>query len=93
MVPGVDCPNVNLNTIPGYDTPLEMLQYQGGTGIPGAERVLLRAYTDAFLNKAEFGSGYSLNIPAVEAVWASGDRQRMLDLAKIPYDDNTGCPL
>jgi hypothetical protein len=93
-VPGVDYPNVNLNTIPGYDNPLEMLQYQGGPGIPGAERMLLRAYIAAFLNKAEFGSGYSLNIPAVKAAWASGNRQRMLDLAKIPDDNNnTGCPL
>ena len=67
MVPGVDYPNVNLNAIPGYDTPFEMLQYQGGLGISGAERILLRAYIAAFLNKAEFGSGYSLNIPAVKA--------------------------
>ncbi len=84
------------------DTLLTALQYHGGRGAAGAERILLRAAAAAYLNAAHEGLGYPyrrnndpLNIiESVNDAIASGNRARMLALATVLDDaNNLGCPL
>ncbi len=89
-----------------YDvTLLDALQGGGGKGIDGAKKILARAATAALLNAAHDGIGYPLSryfetedgealFDAVAAVWDSGDRQLIIDLAAdLDAMNNLGCPL
>lgn len=84
----------------------EALRLGGGPGVTGAERILARAATAAWLNAAHDGLGYPWRrqgpgedgrpalVPTVNAAFASGDRDTMLALAeRLDVDNNLGCPL
>jgi len=79
-------------------TLLEALQFQGGSGIDGAERVLLRAAVAGLLN-AYFGDyGYSLAefTGIVNFALAQTSREDILFWATIIDEKNNspeGCPL
>ena len=85
---------------------LQTLQGGGGPDVAGAEMILARAATAAYLNAAHEGLGFPWRRvsegldgrpPLVETVVTaleSGDRQTMLDLAaRLDADNNLGCPL
>lgn len=79
-------------------TLLQGLQGGGGSGVSGAQAILLRAAIAAVLNAAHDSIGYPLTRPQfvgdVNAALASGNRQRMLDLAtRLDRLNNLGCPL
>ncbi len=87
-------------------TMLEALRLKGGSGVEGAERILARAATAAWLNSAHEGVGYPWRrnrpgldgrpalVPTVNAAYDSDDRDTMLDLAsRLDRDNNLGCPL
>lgn len=76
----------------------------GGPGVQGAEKILARAATAAWLNAAHEGLGYPWRrdaagldgrpalVPTVNAALASGDRDTMLALAqRLDADNNLGC--
>jgi len=78
----------------------------GGSGVAGAERILARAATAAYLNAAHEGLGYPWRrhtqgldgrqalVPTVQSALLSGDRQTILALAaRLDADNNLGCPL
>ncbi|GAA1115595.1 hypothetical protein GCM10009668_42850 [Nocardioides dubius] len=78
----------------------------GGPGVLGAEKILARAATAAFLNAAHEGLGYPRRrysngldgrpplVATVNAALASADRDTMLALAaRLDADNNLGCPL
>jgi hypothetical protein len=84
----------------------EALQGGGGPGVRGAEKILARAATAAYLNAAHEGLGYPWRrnaeglggrpplVPTVRAAINSADRDTMLDLAaRLDADNNLGCPL
>jgi hypothetical protein len=84
----------------------DTLQGGGGPGVAGAELILARAATAAYLNAAHEGVGYPWRraapgldgrpplVDTVNAALASGDRATMLDLAAwLDADNNLGCPL
>ena len=80
------------------DTLLQALSYQGGTGLLGAERILLRAAVAALLNSTDDVVEYPLFTSEVRnrvsAALASDDRQRILTLARnLDAKNNLGCPL
>jgi hypothetical protein len=77
-------------------TLLAALSLQGGPGVNGAARNLMRAAVAALLNST--GVDYTMTsaevIAAVNAALASGDRDTMLALAAdLDADNNLGCPL
>lgn len=85
-------------------TMLQGLSLQGGSGVSGAQEILLRASVAALLNAGvEATTGRStLNYPYTKDViqtWVnnaltSGDRTKMLDVAKtLDSANNLGCPL
>jgi hypothetical protein len=97
--------DVFMSTMYDDETLREALSFKGGKGIEGAERILLRAATAAYLNIGtdafdyEFGSMSDLQT-AVNAAIASGDRGEMLSLATTLDDFNNAvnedgihCPL
>ena len=100
-----DDPNdaaLNLSGAFADTTFIQALNFNGGSGVDGATRILLRATAAAFLNAAHEGLGYPLrrfgdpgNIQAeVNAALASNDRQTMLDLAaRLDQANHLGCPL
>jgi hypothetical protein len=74
------------------------LDFGGGSGVAGAQRILLRAAVAGLLNAAHPDVNYTMSvsdlIDAVDAALASGDRDTMLALAaSIDFDNNLGCPL
>lgn len=84
----------------------EALAGGGGPGTAGAELILARAATAAFLNAAHDGLGYPWRrfstgldgrpplVSTVVAALESGDRATMLALAsQLDDDNNLGCPL
>jgi hypothetical protein len=84
----------------------QTLQGGGGPGVQGAEKVLARAATAAYLNASHEDVGYPWRraavgvdgrpalVPTVVAALESGDRAKMLDLAAwLDADNNLGCPL
>ena len=84
----------------------DTLQGGGGPGVAGAELILARAATAAYLNAAHEGLGYPWRrvsegldgrpplVPTVNEALASGDRDTMLALAsRLDDDNNLGCPL
>ena len=84
---------------------LEALQGGGGSGVAGAQAILLRAAVAATLNAAHDTVGYPLRryqdppapngfIPVVSSLLASGDRDAMLEYAAyLDRLNNLGCPL
>jgi len=85
---------------------LEALKGGGGPGVAGAELILARAATAAYLNAAHEGVGYPWRrnatgldgrpplVDTVVAALESGDRATMLALAaRLDADNNLGCPL
>lgn len=84
------------------DSFLDALNYRGGPGAEGAEQILLRSGSAAFLNAAHEGVGYPYRrwsgkfpiVPQVNKAIQSGNRERMLDVAtKLDKANNLGCPL
>jgi hypothetical protein len=89
--------NLDGNATPD-DTLLDALRYHGGSGLPGAARILLRAAVAAVLNAQSPDINYPLSLvqiqTAVNNALASGDRDTMLNLASaLDNDNNLGCPL
>ncbi|MFC4785140.1 hypothetical protein ACT8ZV_11720 [Nocardioides sp. MAHUQ-72] len=87
-------------------TLLAALDGGGGPGVAGAELILARAATAAYLNAANEGLGYPWRrtsegldgrpplVPTVKAALASKDRATILALAtRLDNDNNLGCPL
>ena len=86
----------------GELTFLQALNLQGGTGLDGAVRILLRHAVAAFLNAAHEGVGYPYRRFAepgfiqsdVNAALASLNRGTILALAAdLDQKNNLGCPL
>ena len=83
------------------DTLLQALNYMGGTGLLGAERILLRAAVAAWLNAAHEDVGYPYRrggedgiVAMVNDAIASGSRAEMLRVARLlDAANNLGCPL
>jgi hypothetical protein len=78
------------------ETFLMALNYKGGSGLDGAEQILLRAAVSAWLNAVNDGVGYPLmRGEIVDMVNASlGDRADMLAVATdLDTMNNLGCPL
>lgn len=84
----------------------QALAGSGGSGVSGAERILARAATAAFLNAAHEGVGFPWRrystgldgrpplVATVVAALESGSRADMLALAaRLDADNNLGCPL
>jgi hypothetical protein len=92
LVPGTD-----LDGDGSEDTLLDALDYGGGPGVAGAQRILIRAAVAATLNKAKFGPAFFYPGPVradTDAALASGDRDTMLTLADaFDFWNNTLCPL
>jgi hypothetical protein len=87
-------------------TLLDALASRGGSGLKGAERILARSATAAFLNAAHEGLGYPWRryktgldgrpplVATVVAALESGSRTQILELAsRLDADNNLGCPL
>lgn len=87
--------------MPRGDLMMAALNYGGGPGAAGAERILLRAAAAAWLNAATEELGYPLRrygptgfIAEVNTAIASGDRAAMLELATmLDEKNNLGCTL
>ncbi|MGH3472761.1 MAG: hypothetical protein ACRDPG_12060 [Nocardioidaceae bacterium] len=87
------------------DTFINALNYKGGAGTLGAEQILMRAASAAWLNAATEELGYPLRrwtttasgppiVTSVNAAFASNDRATMLALATTLDNDNSlGCTL
>jgi len=75
------------DSIPGKDTLMSTLTYQGGTTLKGVSQILLRAASAAILNEAYYGSNYpgahSLEylITRVNVVLASENKAQYIVLA------------
>jgi len=77
---------------------LDALDFNGGSGVEGGARNLLRAAVAALLDASHPGVDYPRTtasvISSVDSALASGDRDFMLDLAtSLDRDNNLGCPL
>ena len=86
---GLDAPNTTL---------LTALSFQGGPGVDGAKRILLKQAVAALLNAASGGVDYPITSAQVTAqvlfALQSGDREVMLSLAStLDAYNNQGCPL
>lgn len=86
---GLDAPDATL---------LTALSFQGGPGVDGGKRILLKQAVAALLNSASGGVDYPLTTAQVTsqvtAALSSGDREIMLSLAAtLDAYNNQGCPL
>jgi hypothetical protein len=85
---------------------LQTLQAKGGPDLAGAEQILSRAATAAYLNAATEGLGYPWRrssegldgrpplVPTVRHTLNTGTREDMIALATwLDTDNNLGCPL
>ena len=80
------------------DTLLKALKYQGGPGVSGGARIMLRAAVAALLNASDPTVDYPRTtaevIADVNTALASGNRSALLVLAaELDADNNLGCPL
>jgi hypothetical protein len=87
----------NTGSLSGF-TLLQALNFDGGEGVVGAKRILLRAAVAALLNARDSDVDYSLYVSEVRnrvnAALGSNDRQRILNLAtNLDRRNNAGCPL
>lgn len=81
----------------GAYTMLEGLKMKGGSGIPGASQILMRASVAAYVN-ARKGLGYQYTtaqvVSLVNAAIASGNRASMiLTASELDQANNAGCTL
>ena len=82
-------------------TMLQALSFDGGKGVDGAERILLRAAVASWLNSAHEGVAYPLRrhspggtAARVNTALLSQDRESMIALAaQLDTANNLGCPL
>jgi len=77
---------------------IQALDFNGGSGVEGAARNLLRAAVAGLLDASHPGVDYPRTpgeiVSEVNAALASGDRDTMLAVAAgIDQDNNLGCPL
>lgn len=95
-------PNSRLQTYFGLDAPdttfLAGLSFQGGPGVDGAERILLKQAVASLLNAASGGVDFPLTatqvIDQVRYALGTGDREVMISLAStLDAYNNQGCPL
>ena len=86
----------------GSTTMLQALSFRGGSGVDGAEQILLRAAVASWLNSAHEGIAYPLRrhtkvtgtVPRVNSALLSQDRDTMLTLAaELDRLNTAGCPL
>ena len=82
----------------GNATLSQALQFGGGSSLPAAAQILLRAATAALLNAShgdvEFSQDAASIISSVNSALASGDRGTILSLAEtLDSENNAGCPL
>ena len=83
---------VDLNNDGLDDTAMDMLRYKGGSGIEGAQRILLRAYVASYLNRGVWSDFPNEDAVVIEAIH-SGDRAFMLNVASDLDGFNNGvCP-
>jgi hypothetical protein len=80
------------------DSLLDALNYQGGNGLTGGARILLRAAVAALLNASNPSMNFTLAssqvIAQVNAALASGNRSTQLALAnQLDRYNNADCPL
>lgn len=85
--PGLTVGSVFADSTYGGTTLMDALNFGGGSGLDGAERILLRAAVAAVLNEATFGDCYQAPgicwiIGEVNAAISSGDRATMITLAE-----------
>lgn len=76
----------------------EALDGGGGSGVEGAQKILIRAAVAALLNAQHEDINYPLTtmevIDEVNAALATGDRDEILALAEqLDEFNNLGCPL
>lgn len=79
-------------------TLLQALNFGGGPGVDGAEKILLRAAVASLLNAAHTGVDFSMTpaqvISQVSAALATDNRATILALATtLDTENNEGCPL
>jgi hypothetical protein len=78
-------------------TLLGALQFQGGTDVLGAERILLKQAVAGLLNSSaglDYGAGTTEIINLTRNAILSGSRDRMISLAhQFDVRNNVGCPL
>jgi hypothetical protein len=74
------CHDFDLNGDDVIDTPMDMLNYKGGSGIEGAQRIVLRAYVASKLNKATWSDFPIDEVTFINAIH-SGDREWILHVA------------
>jgi len=82
----VDGMHFDLDGVPGPDTNLVALSYKGGPGIPGAQRIFLRAWVAGQLNDA-YG-GWSFSQASAGNILTLYDRAGILSEADIQDWDN-----
>jgi hypothetical protein len=80
------------------NTLVEALNYEGGPGVLGAEKILLRSAVAALLNSAHPDINYPRTtdevIAQVNNALESGDRDTMLDIKdELDADNNLGCSI
>ncbi len=92
----MDPPYADLDGDGDLDTFMDALNYKGGSGDAGAERILLRAGVAAYLNACAFDYPYDFSDDSDFFDYLGdpvGQRQGMLDLAGyFDYYNNAGCP-
>jgi hypothetical protein len=78
-------------------TLLAALQFQGGSDVLGAERILLKQAVAGLLNSSaglDYGAGTTEIINLTRNAILSGSRDRMISLAhQFDVRNNVGCPL
>jgi hypothetical protein len=88
---------VNADPSLSVKTLLEALSFKGGSGVLGAQQILLRAGSAALLNASHPSIFYPMTsaqvLQDVNSAISTGNRQVMLDLAKkLDAFNNLGCP-
>ena len=83
--------NIDLNNDGAWDTPIDALNYQGGPGVEGAQRIFLKAYVAGYLN---YLSGFGVSSVALfDGTYNSQNRQVLITKAGIlDHWNNIGCP-
>jgi hypothetical protein len=86
----INANKLDLNNDNFDDKYIDTLHYKGGNGIEGAQRILLRSYTAAYLNEHKFGDAYYGDYTEIWNAFNSDDRQEMIDLASQLDAANNG---
>ena len=88
----------SVNSTVGDKTMLQALQFKGGRGLEGAERILMRAAVAAILNTSHPHVAYAISeadlLDQIGVAFGSGDRHTLLGLAtEIDDLNNSSCPI